>query len=108
MSTIDVGPTIQRLRIRKLITQRALSVAANMGHSHLNYIEKGRMIPGVSTLERISGALDVKVSDIFSGKRRRLSLDDRAFMDKLRMHIKDVDEGDRQRISRIVKQMTAK
>jgi len=103
----SVGSAIHATRTDRKMTQRSLASAAKVGVGNLNYIENGKTSPTVGTLERISGALGIKLSELF-GKRIRLSSEDMAFMDTLRLYVKDIETTDRQRVSKIVKRMTAK
>lgn len=112
---IDIGSAIYEARVGRKMTQRSVAKSAGLGHSHLNYIERGTTSPSVWTLEKLSRSLDLKVSELFGNgdrrhsrhsRRRRLSAEDTMFMDKLRTYTGDVD--DRHRVSRIVKQMIAR
>lgn len=59
-----VGRAIANIRKNKGLSQEVLSGLANIGRTHLTSIEKGTRKPTLETLYRLSGALDMKMSDI--------------------------------------------
>ncbi len=59
-----VGEVIKKKRIKKGVSQEALSGLADIGRTHLSAIERGERKPTLETLYRISCALDIKMSDI--------------------------------------------
>ena len=61
-----VGGAISEIRKRKGISQDVLSGLAGIGRTHLSAIERGERKPTLETLYRISIALDMKMSEIFT------------------------------------------
>ena len=61
-----VGETIAEIRKRKGVSQDVLSGLAGIGRTHLSAIERGERKPTLETLYRISLALDMKMSEIFT------------------------------------------
>ena len=54
-----VGTRIRKIRIQKNMTQADLSVKANIGLSHVSYIELGKSKMMLATFTRIAEALQV-------------------------------------------------
>ena len=67
-----VGEVIADIRKRKGISQEVLSGLADIGRTHLSAIERGARKPTLETLYRISGALNMKMSDIIIAIEDRL------------------------------------
>ena len=61
-----VGETIAEIRKRRGVSQDVLSGLAGIGRTHLSAIERGERKPTLETLYRISLALDMKMSEIFT------------------------------------------
>ena len=61
---MTLGRTIARLRERKGWTQAKLAQKVELAVAHLNRLEKDRMKPRPSTLERLAEALDVSVAEL--------------------------------------------
>lgn len=60
-----MGQTIGKLRTRQGMTQEVLSGLAGIARSHLTMIENGGKSANVETLWRISGALGLRLSELF-------------------------------------------
>ena len=59
-----VGRAIAQCRTRKGVSQEVLSGLADIGRTHLSAIERGERKPTLETLYRISGALDMQMSEL--------------------------------------------
>lgn len=62
----QLGLQIKDIRLRKGLTQENLSLESNISRSHIAMIEAGKRDITVSSLFRISRALKVSMSEIFS------------------------------------------
>lgn len=73
---IKVGERIAELRKAKKLSQQKFANVADMERTYLTHIEKGRKNISLSTLQKITDALDISVKDFFNdesftnGKRR--------------------------------------
>lgn len=67
-----VGEVISEIRKKKGVSQDVLSGLAGIGRTHLSAIERGERKPTLETLYRISIALDMKMSEIFSEIEKRI------------------------------------
>lgn len=60
-----VGWNLRRLRVAQDVSQERLAYDAGVDRSYLGGLERGEENPTVDTLERLCGALSVKLSAIF-------------------------------------------
>ena len=61
-----LGKKIQELRKQKGFTQEKLAELIGMEQNTISVIESGRNFPTLTTLEKISNAFDVNLSDFFN------------------------------------------
>jgi len=59
-----IGQRIRELRESKGISQQNLAAVCNFEKANLSRIEAGRTNPTVSTLYKISKALEIKISEL--------------------------------------------
>ncbi|HEY1897562.1 MAG TPA: helix-turn-helix transcriptional regulator [Terracidiphilus sp.] len=62
-----VAGNIRRIRIRKGITQDGLAERAGLNKTHMYRIENAIQSPTMTTLERIAGALGVRMATLLRG-----------------------------------------
>ena len=74
----EVGKELKRLRLNKGWTQAQLAVYAESSQPTVNQIESGVRNPSTRTLEKLAGALEVEVGDLFPKGQPPLLLDDGA------------------------------
>jgi transcriptional regulator with XRE-family HTH domain len=69
---VDVGERLRAIRHLRRLTLRAVADRAELSESFLSQIERGRTSASIASLQRISGALGIDVSDLFTpdGTRR--------------------------------------
>lgn len=60
-----VGWNIRRLRVERGVSQDELALVANVERAYVGYLERGQRNPTVATLERLSAALNVHISQLF-------------------------------------------
>lgn len=63
---IKIGSRIRLLRDAKGLSQQDLAALCNFEKTNMSRLEAGRTNPTISTLYKISQALDVKLSDLLS------------------------------------------
>ena len=61
---MDVGKAIRDLRVKAGYSQDRLVAQTGISRSQLYFIESGRCVPRVETMEKIASVLNVRVSDI--------------------------------------------
>ena len=62
----DLGKKIKRMRVKKGLTQEALSEAVNISQRTLSGIEIGENFCTAETLDRIINALDTTAEELFA------------------------------------------
>jgi transcriptional regulator with XRE-family HTH domain len=60
-----LGLRIKALRLERNMTQNALAIECDFEKASMSRIESGQANPTISTLFKISNALDVKISELF-------------------------------------------
>src|ERR1700682_6552326 len=73
---MTVSNLIRELREARLMTRPQLAQRSKMSRAHLWPIETGQIIPGISTLERISAALGVGMSRFLTRSDTGMLLED--------------------------------
>jgi transcriptional regulator with XRE-family HTH domain len=61
----SVGRKLREIRIQKALTQRDVATRSGLPSSQISRIENGYRLPSLETLERITVALQVPISDVF-------------------------------------------
>ena len=59
-----IGKTIRKIRLEKGLSQDVLSGLAGIGRTHLTMIETGTKAANMETLAKISGAMNMKLSEL--------------------------------------------
>ena len=68
----DLGATIRRLRLEIGMSQRRLAGIMDCPRTYISKIECSKAIPTLSSLERVSAALNVSMSNILNASDREL------------------------------------
>ena len=68
---MEVGPVVRRLREARGLSQTTLARESKVSRITLNRIESGIQDPTLNTLQRIAGALQVRVRDLLPSEKRR-------------------------------------
>ena len=63
---IKVGKCIQEIRYKKKISQQDLAAKCNFEKSNMSRLEAGKVNPTLATLEKISNALEVNITELFN------------------------------------------
>ena len=61
----DMGGRLRTIRRRRQATLRTVAERAGLSESFLSQVERGVASPSVASLQRIAGALSVRVADLF-------------------------------------------
>jgi len=61
---MDVGKAIRDLRVKAGYSQDKLVAQTGISRSQLYFIESGRCVPRIETMEKIASVLNMRVSDI--------------------------------------------
>ena len=63
------GENVLRIRQARKLTQEALAERAQIHRTQITLIETGRRQPGIETVVRLAGALEVSPESLFDGIR---------------------------------------
>ncbi len=61
---MDMGKAIRDLRLKGGYSQDKLVAKTGISRSQLYFIESGRCVPRIETIEKIASILSMKVSDV--------------------------------------------
>jgi transcriptional regulator with XRE-family HTH domain len=59
---------VRELRLARNYTQEELAERAGLSYKFIGEVERGIGNPSLSTLERLSGALDIDIAELFGGR----------------------------------------
>lgn len=62
---VTIGKHIKKIRASKNMTQNRLALECDLEKASLSRIEAGKVNTTVKTLDKISDALDIEVSELF-------------------------------------------
>lgn len=68
-ATISVGMRIRELRKERSFSQEQLALRADLTTSYIGMLERGLKSPTVDTLDKISGALEISIEELFISSR---------------------------------------
>lgn len=60
-----LGKKLKRARSQVDMTQEDLADKVGLSRAYIGFIEQGRNVPSIETLQKIANALKVKLSDLF-------------------------------------------
>ena len=63
----EIGKRIVKARTAKGMSQEKLAAESGIDRTHMGYIEQGRRKPTLSTLLKITSALDTSLEQLFKG-----------------------------------------
>lgn len=69
-----VGRAVREARIERWPSQERLAELAGLDRTYISGLERGVRNPALSTLERIAGALRLRLSDLFRKAERMMRL----------------------------------
>jgi len=64
---VDIGERLKAIRLLRRRTLKDVAAAAGVSESFVSQIERGRSTASVATLQRLSHALGIEISDLFTG-----------------------------------------
>ena len=88
----EIGRRIQRLRKEHSLTQEALAENASVSVPYVSHIERGMKKPSLSTLLRLSAALDVTVDTLLRGNQ---PAEENAYYSDLQVLLGDCSQKER-------------
>ena len=64
---MNIGLTIRGIRLQKGMSQGDIEKRTGLLRCYLSRVENGHTVPSLETLQKIAGALDLPLSQFFSG-----------------------------------------
>lgn len=110
---VELGKKIRELRKQKGYTQAELAELVDLSTNFIGYLERGKQLPSLKTLEKIAQALGITIGYLFYSientlhKPTRLTKKDQT-LSKLSKHLKDLDIKDITLILRLTKRISKK
>ena len=82
---MNIGENIKKIRVAKQLSQKEVISVANLDAAQYSRIENGKTDPTVTTLEKISKALGVSLSDLFASTEelKEINSYDKSIMEKV-------------------------
>lgn len=84
---MNTGDNIKRIRTAKNLSQKEVLTLANLDPAQYSRIENGKTDPSINTLERISTALGVSLSELFTSTKdlKDVASIDKSIMEKVNL-----------------------
>lgn len=99
---VNVGNRIKQVRTAKNLSQKEIALKVGIDQAQYSRMESGKVEPTLSSLEKIAGALDVKISELLD-EENTLDINsyDKTTYDKLRL-VEELDETEKKSIFNII------
>lgn len=110
---VELGKKIRELRKQKGYTQAELAELVDLSNNFIGYLERGKQLPSLKTLEKIAQALDITIGYLFYSientlhKPIKLTKKDQ-IISKLSKHLKSLNIKDITLILRLIKRISKK
>lgn len=98
----SIGKRVKELRTQYGLSQEKLALQAEITTAYLGQIERGEKNPTVVTVSRICNAMDISLSDFFSGQNFSASEDDAA-LKQISFELKSCSTAEKQEILQIIR-----
>lgn len=82
---MNIGENIKRIRTAKNLSQKEVTINANLDTAQYSRIENGKTDPSVNTLERIAKALGITLAELFAStdELKEINSLDKSLMEKV-------------------------
>lgn len=98
----NIGKIIREERNKAGITLEELVEKIDRDWSYLSQIERGKSVPSIETLVRISNALNISLSNLFKSKRTPGRYDLDPYIKKIAFILRDKDEEYKKIVTNII------
>ncbi|HEY4357539.1 MAG TPA: helix-turn-helix domain-containing protein [Acidobacteriaceae bacterium] len=110
---INIGTTIRSFRLQRGMSQGDIEKRTGLLRCYLSRVENGHTIPSLETLQKISNALDLPLSQFFAEEPIRdvpglsLSEDEIRFLTQIQKYSANLNETDRRLLLAMVRKFAA-
>lgn len=111
---MNIGVTIRGFRLQKGMSQGDIEKRTGLLRCYLSRVENGHTVPSLETLQKIAGALDLPLSQLFNdqpGARElpsmSLSEDEIRFLTQVQRYSAHLSESDRRLLLAMVRKFAA-
>jgi transcriptional regulator with XRE-family HTH domain len=106
---MSIGENIKTVREAKKLSQKQVALSIDMDPSQYSKIEKGKTDPSISTVEKISDALGVSLSELFQSDEifKDINSVDKTIMEKIKL-IEQLDDQEKASLFNIIDGLFAK
>lgn len=102
-ATSNIGSRIRYQRKLHNMSQEKLALAASMNPAFIGHLERGEKSPTVSTLEKITHALDISLGELFSDSIEPDSADIRSMhYERIKLMLDKLSDEDVAAVSDII------
>src|SRR6202012_5701468 len=111
--SMNIGTTIRGYRLQRGMSQGDIEKRTGLLRCYLSRVENGHTIPSLETLQKISSALDLPLSQFFAEEPVRdmpgvsLSEDEIRFLTQIQKYSANLNETDRRLLLAMVRKFAA-
>jgi len=110
---MNIGVTIRGFRLQKGMSQGDIEKRTGLLRCYLSRVENGHTVPSIETLQKIAGALDLPLSQMFDDQPQRevpglsLNEDEIRFLTQVQRYSAHLSESDRRLLLAMVRKFAA-
>jgi transcriptional regulator with XRE-family HTH domain len=111
---MNIGVTIRGFRLQKGMSQGDIEKRTGLLRCYLSRVENGHTVPSIETLQKIAGALDLPLSQMFDDQSQprevpglSLNEDEIRFLTQVQKYSSHLSEGDRRLLLAMVRKFAA-
>ena len=112
-NSMNIGVTIRGMRLQRGMSQGDIEKRTGLLRCYLSRVENGHTVPSLETLQKIAGALDMPLSQLFNDEPRNevpglsLNEDEIRFLTQVQRYSAHLTEGDRRLLLAMVRKFAA-
>lgn len=102
MTQVDVGSRIRYFRHLRKLSQEQLALQAGINPAFLGHLERGLKSPTITTLDKLTRALDISFEELFADDSSVLDPAREAAMKRLELLARDLSAGQINKLADII------
>jgi transcriptional regulator with XRE-family HTH domain len=112
-ASLSIGVTIRDIRLKRGMSQGDIEKRTGLLRCYLSRVENGHTVPSLETLQKIAGALDLPLSQLFDDQPScevpglSLSPEDIQFLTQVQRYSAHLSESDRRLLLVMVRKFAA-